>query len=49
MINKLKNIKLIKKIFTPGLFLFLLALVGYSVGASLCLLRLKVNFLYGNL
>lgn len=35
MINKLKNIKLIKKIFTPGLFLFLLALVGYSVGASL--------------
>jgi hypothetical protein len=35
MINKLKNIKLIKKIFTSGLFLFLLALVGYSVGASL--------------
>ena len=35
MIKKLKNIKLIKKIFTSGLFLFLLALVGYSVGASL--------------
>jgi len=35
MISKLKNIKRIKKIFTPGLFLFLLAIVGYSVGASL--------------
>lgn len=35
MIKKLKNIKLIKKIFTPGLFLCLLAIVGYSVGASL--------------
>ena len=41
MIKKLKNIKLIKKIFTPGLFLFLLALVGYSVGASLLSPALK--------
>lgn len=41
MINKLKNIKRIKKIFTPGLFLFLLALVGYSVGASLLSPALK--------
>jgi hypothetical protein len=40
MIKKLKNIKL-KKIFTPGLFLFLLALVGYSVGASLLSPALK--------
>lgn len=41
MIKKLKNNKLIKKIFTPGLFLFLLALVGYSVGASLLSPALK--------
>ena len=35
MINKIKNIKRIKKIFTPGLFLFLTAFVGYAVGVSL--------------
>ena len=35
MISKLKNIKRIKKIFTPGLFLFLTAMVGYAVGISL--------------
>ncbi len=35
MINKLKNIKLIKKIFTPGLLLFLAASVGYAVGITL--------------
>lgn len=34
MINKLKNIKL-KKIFTPGLFFLLAAMVGYGVGLSL--------------
>lgn len=35
MINKLKNIKRPKKIFTSGLFLFLAASVGYAVGISL--------------
>lgn len=35
MISKLKNIKRIKKIFTPGLFLFITAMVGYAVGLSL--------------
>lgn len=35
MISKLKNIKRIKKIFTPGMFLFLTAIVGYAVGISL--------------
>lgn len=35
MINKLKNIKPIKKIFTLGRFLFLTACVGYAVGISL--------------
>ena len=41
MINKIKNNKLIKKIFTPGLLLFLLAIIGYSVGASLLSPALK--------
>lgn len=41
MIKKIKYNKLIKKISTPGLFLFLLALVGYSVGASLLSPALK--------
>ncbi len=41
MVKKLKNIKLTKKFFTSGLFLFLLALVGYSVGASLLAPALK--------
>jgi hypothetical protein len=35
MINKLKNIKRIKKIFTPGLFLWLALMVVYAVGLSL--------------
>ena len=35
MISKLKNIKRIKKIFTPGLFLWLAIMVVYAVGLSL--------------
>ena len=35
MISKLKNIKQIKNIFTPGLFLFLTAMVGFAVGLPL--------------